>query len=113
RGVAARGAVDISKPAAAHLVDDLLNEYAGLFPGGQWNLGADEYQALMVSSPSASYPQLAAAARSAYGSGGTISDLATGWLNDRAKTVRAPDRTLRAWNDGFYAGTSVQPAKDL
>jgi hexosaminidase len=113
RGVAARGAVDISKPAAAHLVDDLLNEYAGLFPGGQWNLGADEYQALMVSSPSASYPQLAAAARSAYGSGGTISDLATGWLNDRAKTVRAHDRTLRAWNDGFYAGTSVQPAKDL
>src|SRR5207249_6969897 len=31
RGVAARGAVDISKPAAARIVDDLLNEYAGLF----------------------------------------------------------------------------------
>jgi hexosaminidase len=113
QGVAARGAVDISKPAAADLVDDLLNEYADLFPGGQWNLGGDEYQALMVSGPSASYPQLAAAARSAYGSGGTVSDLTTGWLNDRADTVRAHDRTMRAWNDGFYAGTSVQPDKDL
>ncbi|MFI6658292.1 family 20 glycosylhydrolase [Streptomyces sp. NPDC050523] len=113
RGVAARGAVDISKPAAARIVDDLLNEYAGLFPGGKWNLGGDEYQALTAPSPSASYPQLAAAAQKAYGPGGTISDLTTGWLNDRATTVRAHDRTMRAWNDGFYAGTSVQPAKDL
>jgi hexosaminidase len=113
QGVAARGALDISKPAAAKIVDDLLNEYAGLFPGGRWNLGGDEYQALMASNPSASYPQLAAAARKAYGPGGTISDLTTGWLNDRATTVRAHDRTMRAWNDGFYARTSVQAAKDL
>ncbi|MFF4904457.1 glycoside hydrolase family 20 protein [Streptomyces sp. NPDC001260] len=112
-GVAARGAVDISKPAAAKIVDDLLNEYAGLFPGGQWNLGGDEYQALMVSNPQASYPQLAAAARQKYGSGGTVSDLTTAWLNDRAATVRAHGRTMRAWNDGFLAASSVQPAKDL
>ncbi|MFJ6084006.1 family 20 glycosylhydrolase [Streptomyces sp. NPDC092369] len=113
RGVATRGAVDISKPAAAEIVDDLLNEYAGLFPGGQWNLGGDEYQALTVSSPAASYPQLATAAREAYGSGATVADLTTGWLNDRADTVRAHDRTMRAWNDGFFAGTSVAAAKDL
>jgi hexosaminidase len=67
----------------------------------------------MVSSPAASYPQLSAAAKDAYGSGGTVSDLTTGWLDDRARTVRAHQRTMRAWNDGFYAGTSVQPAKDL
>ncbi|MFJ9540466.1 glycoside hydrolase family 20 protein [Streptomyces sp. NPDC101225] len=113
RGVAARGAVDISRPAAAEIVDDLLDEYAGLFPGGRWNLGGDEYRALTVSSPSATYPQLAAAARRAYGSGATVSDLATGWLNDRASTVRAHGPAMRAWNDGFYTGTSVQPAKDL
>ncbi|WP_203237690.1 glycoside hydrolase family 20 protein [Streptomyces sp. CdTB01] len=112
-GVATRGAVDISKPAAAKIVDDLLNEYAGLFPGGQWNLGGDEYQALVVANPQASYPQLAAAARRKYGSGGTVSDLTTGWLNDRAATVRAHGRTMRAWNDGFLAAGSVQPAKDL
>ncbi|WP_432169968.1 beta-N-acetylhexosaminidase [Streptomyces sp. 1222.5] len=112
-GVPTKGAIDISEPGSAKLVDDLLNEYAGVFPGSQWHLGGDEYQALTVKDPQASYPQLAAAARKAYGSGGTVADLATGWLNDRADTVRAHDRTMRAWNDGFYRGTSVQPAKDL
>ncbi|MFE2097812.1 MULTISPECIES: glycoside hydrolase family 20 protein [unclassified Streptomyces] len=112
-GVATRGAVDISKPAAAKIVDDLLGEYAGLFTGDQWHLGGDEYQALTVANPQASYPQLAAAARQKYGSGATVADLATGWLNDRAATVRAHDRTMRAWNDGFFRNTSVQPAKDL
>ncbi|MEU6771018.1 glycoside hydrolase family 20 protein [Streptomyces sp. NPDC046759] len=112
-GVATKGAIDISKPASAKLVDDLLNEYAGLFTGGQWHLGGDEYQALTVKDPQASYPQLAAAARKKYGSGGTVADLTTGWLDDRAATVRAHGRTMRAWNDGFYRGTSVQAAKDL
>ncbi|MFF9153000.1 glycoside hydrolase family 20 protein [Streptomyces sp. NPDC014846] len=112
-GVPTKGAIDISEPGSAKLVDDLLNEYAGVFPGSQWHLGGDEYQALTVKDPQASYPQLAAAARKAYGSGGTVADLATGWLNDRADTVRAHDRTMRAWNDGFYRGTSVRPAKDL
>lgn len=113
QGVAARGAIDISKDEAATIVDDLLDEYAELFPGGQWHLGGDEYRALMVSNPEASYPQLAAAAREAYGSGGTVADLTTGWLNDRADTVRAHDRTVRAWNDGFFPNTSVQPAADI
>ncbi|GKQ40927.1 hypothetical protein ALMP_74460 [Streptomyces sp. A012304] len=113
RGVATRGAIDISDSDAGALLDDLLDEFAGLFPGGQWHLGGDEYQALTRSDPEASYPQLAAAAREAYGSGAGVADLATGWLNDRAETVRAHDRAMRAWNDGFYRGTSVRPAADL
>lgn len=114
QGTAARGAIDISKPESAKIVDDLLGEYADLFPGSSWHLGGDEYRALMVSSPAASYPQLAAAATEKYGSGAGVSDLATGWLNDRAATVRAHDRTaVRAWNDGFYQSSSVQPAKDI
>ncbi|WP_225825183.1 beta-N-acetylhexosaminidase [Streptomyces naphthomycinicus] len=112
-GVATRGAIDISKDASAKIVDDLLDEYAGLFTGGRWHLGGDEYQALTVSDPGASYPQLAAAARRKYGSAATVADLATGWLNDRAATVRAHDRTLRAWNDGFFRDTAVRPAQDL
>lgn len=112
-GSAPQGTVDISKPAAAEIVDDLLNEYAELFPGADWHLGGDEYRALMVSSPATTYPQLAAAARKAYGPGGTVADLTTGWLNDRARTVRAHDKTPRAWNDGFFRGTSVQPDKDI
>nr|WP_189856384.1 glycoside hydrolase family 20 protein [Streptomyces poonensis] len=113
QGKATTGAVDISKPAAADIVDDLLNEYAELFPGDRWHVGADEYQALTVSDPEASYPQLAAAARERYGSGAGVADLATGWMDDRAGTVRGHDRTPRAWNDGFFAGSDVQPAKDI
>ncbi|MGW2458481.1 family 20 glycosylhydrolase [Streptomyces sp. NPDC001761] len=112
-GVPTRGAVDISKDAAARIVDDLLDEYAGLFTGGQWHLGGDEYQALTVRDPQASYPQLAAAARRSLGTGATVADLATGWLGDRAATVRAHDRTVRAWNDGFYRNTSVRPDPDI
>ncbi|MFF7971762.1 family 20 glycosylhydrolase [Streptomyces sp. NPDC007905] len=112
-GVATRGAIDISKDASAKIVNDLLNEYAGLFTGSQWHLGGDEYQALTVADPQASYPQLATAAQQKYGSGATVADLATGWLNDRAATVRAHDRTMRVWNDGFFRNTSVQPDKDL
>ncbi|MGW2608614.1 beta-N-acetylhexosaminidase [Streptomyces mirabilis] len=112
-GTAPRGTVDISKPAAASIVDDLLNEYAGLFPGPYWHLGGDEYQALTVASPSTSYPQLAAAAKQAYGPGATVADLATGWLNARAQVVRGHDRTARAWNDGFFRGGTVQADKDL
>ncbi|MFE3163437.1 glycoside hydrolase family 20 protein [Streptomyces sp. NPDC059224] len=113
QGVATRGAVDIAQDDSAKIVDDLLDEYADLFPGSYWNLGGDEYQALTVADPQASYPQLADAAQQAYGDSGTVADLTTGWLNDRADTVRAHDRTLRVWNDGFFRGTSVQPAGDL
>jgi hexosaminidase len=113
RGTAPRGTIDISKPAAAKIVDDLLKEYAGLFPGASWHLGGDEYQALTAADPAASYPQLATAARRRYGSSGTVADLATGWLNDRAATVRPRHATLRVWNDGFFRRTSVAPAKDL
>lgn len=112
-GVATRGAIDISKDESAQIVDDLLNEYAELFPGGQWHVGGDEYQALTVSDPEASFPQLARAAREAYGSGATVADLATGWLNDRAATVRVRDRIPRAWNDGFFSDTSVEADEDI
>ena len=112
-GVPTRGAIDISKPGSAKIVDDLLNEYADLFPGSTWHLGGDEYLALMVSDPAASYPQLAAAARQKYGSGAGVQDLTTGWLNDRAATMRRHDRSMLAWNDGFFAGGSVGAAKDL
>ncbi|MFD7707444.1 glycoside hydrolase family 20 protein [Streptomyces sp. NPDC059786] len=113
QGTATKGAVDISRPAAADIVDDLLNEYADLFPGGQWHLGADEYQALTVPDPASSFPQLASAATKAHGTGASVEDLATGWLNDRAAVVRKHDKTPRAWNDGFFKGGKVQADDDI
>ena len=112
-GRTAQGAVDISKPASARIVDDLLKEYADLFPGRAWHLGGDEYVALMSRDPEATYPTLAAAARREYGSAGRVQDLATGWLNDRAATVRAHHRTPLAWNDGFFADGQVRADSGL
>ncbi|MFI8912149.1 glycoside hydrolase family 20 protein [Streptomyces sp. NPDC053513] len=112
-GRAPRGTVDISNPDAAKIVDELLREYAGLFPGAYWHLGGDEYVALMSKNPEASYPKLARAAVAKYGPSGRVQDLATGWLNDRAAVVRPTGKTLKAWNDGFFTGGVAVPAKDL
>ena len=113
RGNDAPGAVDISDPQSAQIVDDLLREYARTFPGTYFHVGADEYAALMTEDPEASYPQLAAAAERKYGSGATVQDLATGWLNDRAKTVAAADKQPKAWNDGFFEGGKAEADKDI
>ncbi|WP_306326456.1 beta-N-acetylhexosaminidase [Streptomyces venezuelae] len=113
QGTARQGAIDISKPASARIVDDLLREYSALFPGGWFHVGADEYQALTVRSPSASYPQLAAAARQKYGPQAGVQDLAEGWLNDRAAVVRGAGKTAKAWNDGFFRGGVVTGDKRI
>ncbi|CAM5264326.1 Beta-N-acetylglucosaminidase OS=Streptomyces alboniger OX=132473 GN=CP975_21760 PE=3 SV=1 [Streptomyces alboniger] len=113
RGTATRGAVDIAEPEAARIVDDLLKEYAELFPGAYWHLGADEYLALTVKDPEGSFPGLAAAARERYGPNARVRDLTTGWLNDRADTVRPYDKKLKAWNDGFFRGGETRAADDL
>ncbi|MER0447843.1 glycoside hydrolase family 20 protein [Streptomyces sp. Edi4] len=111
-GRAVKGAIDIANPASARIVDDLLREYADLFPGPYWHLGGDEYQALVVrapATPETTYPGLAAAARDKYGPKADIKDLATGWLNDRAETLRSADAglTFKAWNDGFFPDGQV------
>lgn len=113
QGVVSTGSIDISKPASAELIDELLDEYTELFGGAYWQLGADEYRALTVRDPAASYPQLLTAARRKYGAQATIKDLATGWLNDRAAVVRAKGRTAKAWNDGFFRGGTVHADKDI
>ena len=114
QGVGRSGAIDISKPESAQIVDDLLKEYAELFPGAYWHLGADEYQALMVSDPEASYPQLAAAARRST----APAPPSRTWR--RAGSTTAPPssaptarRVPEAWNDGFFTGGSVQADKDI
>ncbi|WP_274922778.1 family 20 glycosylhydrolase [Streptomyces clavifer] len=113
QGVARQGAIDISRTESAEIVDDLLREYSELFPGAWFHVGADEYQALTVSDPQASYPQLAAAAREKYGAGATIQDLTEGWLNDRAAVVRDAQKIPKAWNDGFFSGGRVTAHKGI
>jgi hexosaminidase len=113
QGVARQGAIDISRSGSAQIVDDLLREYAELFPGDWFHVGADEYQALTVSDPAASYPQLATAAREKYGADATVQDLAEGWLNERAAVIREAEKTPKAWNDGFFSGGKVNAHKGI
>ncbi|WP_371258709.1 beta-N-acetylhexosaminidase [Streptomyces sp. CC53] len=106
-GTPVRGAIDIANPASARLVDELLREYAELFPGPYFHVGADEYRALTARNPEATYPALAAEARERYGPQARVQDLATGWLNDRAAVVRAAGKQPKAWNDGIHGGGVV------
>ncbi|WFB09005.1 family 20 glycosylhydrolase [Streptomyces sp. LX-29] len=108
-GTPVTGAIDISNPASSRMVDDLTREFSALFPGRYWHLGGDEYRALMSSDPEASYPQLAAAARRAFGPSARVQDLATDWLNDRAAVAREQGKQPKAWNDGFFRGGVVAP----
>ncbi|WKX70826.1 family 20 glycosylhydrolase [Streptomyces sp. XD-27] len=108
-GTPVTGSVDIANPAAARIVDDLLREFTPLFPGPYWHLGGDEYLALTARDPEASYPRLAAAARRDLGGRARVQDLATDWLNDRARLVRGLGKTPKAWNDGFFPGGVVAP----
>ncbi|MET7616394.1 glycoside hydrolase family 20 protein [Streptomyces sp. NPDC005408] len=112
-GSPVRGAIDIGQPASAQIVDELLKEYAELFPGAYWHLGGDEYQALTRKNPEASFPQLAAIARQDFGPQARVQDLATAWVNDRAAVVRPLGSKLKAWNDGFFRGGVVNADKDL
>lgn len=110
-GKPAQGAVDISDPKAAKIVDDLLGEYADLFPGRYAHAGGDEYQALMADDPEATYPGLAKKARDKYGKDAGIQDLATDWLNDRAATLRKHGKMPQVWNDGMHRKGVVKPSR--
>ncbi|MBB5934810.1 family 20 glycosylhydrolase [Streptomyces zagrosensis] len=116
-GHAPRGTIDISAPGAARILDDLLREFAPLFAtksggGPYWHLGGDEYQALTVRDPEGTFPELAERAEKKYGSGARVQDLATGWLNDRAKVARRAGARVKAWNDGFFRGGVVHADND-
>ncbi|MGW6602336.1 beta-N-acetylhexosaminidase [Streptomyces sp. NPDC055036] len=112
-GVATKGAIDISQPAAAKLIDELDREFAQLFKGPYWNLGADEYQALVVPNPEASYPKLAKLAVQKYGPNGTLQDLTTAWTNDRAAALAPYKKKFKVWNDGLFRGGVVKADPDL
>ncbi|OEV03589.1 beta-N-acetylhexosaminidase [Streptomyces oceani] len=105
------GAVDIADPKAARIIDELLNEYADLFPGEYWHLGGDEYAALTFEDPETEFPGLARAARERHGADAGVQDLATSWLNDRAEVVREHGRTPQVWNDGMHADGTVRPSE--
>jgi hexosaminidase len=98
-GAVDHGAIDISKPAAYTLMQDLITEYLPIFPGKYWHIGADEYV-----TDYSQYPQLEAYAKAKYGPNATGKDAYYGYMNWANDLVRGKGKTARMWNDGYKPG---------
>lgn len=110
-GQEVEGAIDIGNPDSGRLIDELMKEYSALFPGAYWHLGGDEYRPLTASDPEANHPRLHRLAQREFGQDAKVQDLATAWLNDRAKAARDLGYTPQVWNDGMHAGGVVSPSR--
>lgn len=88
--------IDISKAASYTLMQELITEFAPLFPGRYWHIGADEYLTSYEH-----YPQLESFARSRYGPGATGRDAYYGFINWADDLVSSLGKTMRMWNDGI------------
>lgn len=102
--------LDITNPAALHIVQQLLDEYLPLFGGPFWDIGADEY---LMAADQPLYPQLQTFAIQRYGSGANDKDAILGFLNWVDSIVRAHHKTLRSWHDELNPGNKLSASPDI
>ncbi|AHH95281.1 family 20 glycosylhydrolase [Kutzneria albida] len=100
--------IDLSKDGSYALLKDLITEYAELFPGPYFHIGADEYVGNY-----GNYPQVLAYAKQHYGANAVAKDTYLGFVNWADDLVRASGKTTRAWNDGLYGGSAVTVHPDV
>jgi len=107
-GKVAADKLDLSKPAAYRLVDDLIGEYLPLFPGPYWHAGADEY---LHPGEFNDYPQMADYARAHWGTAANGVDTYLNYVNSVDTLVRAHGKRTWAWSDPHeylpYAGVAT------
>ncbi|MFI1356057.1 family 20 glycosylhydrolase [Streptomyces sp. NPDC020898] len=96
--------LDITQPAAFDYYTSLIDEYAQVFTGGSWHMGADEY---MLGSDFAKYPQVLRYAREKYGANATPQDAFIDFVNRVQAYLAAKGRKLRIWNDGLTGANTV------
>ncbi|HCU48484.1 MAG TPA: beta-N-acetylhexosaminidase [Micromonosporaceae bacterium] len=114
-GTIHNGFIDLSKPAAYQLIEDLVTEYLPLFPSRYWHIGADEY----VSGGSGGgsydrYPQLLEYARANYGPDAIAKDTFYGYINWINDIIRSHGKTTRMWNDDYRTdGSTIRPASNI
>ncbi|MFF3374824.1 family 20 glycosylhydrolase [Streptomyces sp. NPDC002680] len=96
--------LDITQPAAFDYYTSLIDEYAQVFTGGSWHMGADEY---MLGSDFAKYPQVLRYAREKYGANATPQDAFIDFVNRVQAYVAAKGKKLRIWNDGLTGANTV------
>jgi len=104
-GLAHDHALDITNPRAIAFARELVDEYAEVFAASEhWNLGGDEF---VDFDRIDDHPVLAAAARQAYGTGGTGFDLLTAFIDELAAHLVDLGFTPRVWNDGMLRSRNV------
>lgn len=96
--------LDITQPAAFDYYTSLIDEYAQVFTGGSWHMGADEY---MLGSDFAKYPQVLRYAREKYGANATPQDAFIDFVNRVQTYLAAKGKKLRIWNDGLTGANTV------
>ncbi|WP_405534362.1 family 20 glycosylhydrolase [Streptomyces sp. NBC_00075] len=96
--------LDITQPAAFDYYTSLIDEYAQVFTGGSWHMGADEY---MLGSDFAKYPQVLRYAQEKYGANATPQDAFIDFVNRVQAYVTAKGKKLRIWNDGLTGANTV------
>ncbi|MDX2543581.1 family 20 glycosylhydrolase [Streptomyces sp. WI04-05B] len=96
--------LDITQPAAFDYYTSLIDEYAQVFTGGSWHMGADEY---MLGSDFAKYPQMLRYARERFGADATPQDAFIDFVNRVRAHLAAKGRKLRIWNDGLTGANTV------
>ncbi|WP_330286212.1 family 20 glycosylhydrolase [Streptomyces sp. NBC_00576] len=96
--------LDITQPAAFDYYTSLIDEYAQVFTGGSWHMGADEY---MLGSDFAKYPQILRYAREKYGANATPQDAFIDFVNRVRTYLAAKGKKLRIWNDGLTGANTV------
>ncbi|MFE3190773.1 family 20 glycosylhydrolase [Nocardia sp. NPDC059240] len=98
----AAGRIDLSKPQARSLIEDLLREFVPLFPGRYFHLGGDEYV-----KDFSRYPQLTDYAHESLGPGYTAEDAVAAFFDHAAGIVASYGKVARMWNDGIPHGARV------
>ncbi|NEA67745.1 family 20 glycosylhydrolase [Streptomyces sp. SID12488] len=96
--------LDITQPAAFDYYTSLIDEYAQVFTGGSWHMGADEY---MLGSDFAKYPQMLRYAREKYGANATPQDAFIDFVNRIQAYLAAKGKKVRIWNDGLTGANTV------
>lgn len=106
--------LDISKPEAFTMVTKLADEYAAAFPDQQyWHMGGDEY---MMGDSYNNYSQFAAfvtANPDIFPAGSGPGDVFIWFMNKVNAHVKATGKTLRIWNDGVPASSTIPLDKDI
>lgn len=101
-----RRALDYSLGEARDFMVDLIDEFAPLFPGSSWHLGADEF--IDFTRAKENYPQLIDYAEAVAGTRNAADGFAF-FINGLIEHLAGLGKTdVRVWNDGFYRSDSPQ-----